>query len=430
MHFLSKKIGVSLVALALSLGGVVALSAGGAASAAAKHKAGTISVGTLYATTGAYASSSMPEYAGLKFWAKLVNAHGGMYVKPLKKKEKVKIVAYNDQSNPATATTLYDQLLSQNHVGVFVADFGSVLTAPAVTIAKDQKHIVFDPTGTGTTFFDGGANPYLVLTGLPVSSIWPLPLVKLLEKLKAKKIAILYCQNDFDQAQANTIQGALKKSGITPVYFQGVPGTQSDYSTLVQSIKATNPDAVLELGFPNNDIAFLNELASTGTHFPFLLTAFPGQLPSLFASSVGAKELDYTYTYGVPPTLKYNAVNSGIGINKFIQLFSHGKVSTLNFASVAGYNTGLAIQAAYANATSMTQLGVRAGISKVSGKMHTLEGLMKWNAAGAQLGELLPISQIVPQGKKGFQFKIVYPGTPQQVKLVNAKPRYPAPSAP
>ncbi len=430
MHLFGKRVGASLLAVAMGAAGVVALGSGGVSGAATKHKVGTITVGTLYASTGAYATSSLPQYAGLQFWAKQVNAQGGMYVKPLKEKEKVKIIAYNDQSDPATATTLYDQLLNQNHVNVMVTDFGSVLTAPAVTIAKNQRHILFDVTGTGTTFFDSGPNPYLVLTGLPVSSIWPLPVVKLLKHLGAKNIAILYCQNDFDQAQANTISAALKQDGITPVYFQGVPTTQSDYSTLVQSIKATNPDAVLELGFPNNDIAFLNELASTGTHFKFLLTAFPGQLPALFGTSVGAKELDYTYTYGVPPTLRYNQVNSGMGINKFLETFAPGKASSIAFTSIAGYNTGLVIQAAFANATSMTQLGIRAGVSKVSGKLSTLEGTMKWNAAGAQLGELLPISQIVPKGASGFQFKIVYPGTPQQVKLVNAQPLYPAPSAP
>ncbi len=424
-----RKFGVSLVAMTMSVAGLLVVSSGSVAGAAPKSKVGTITVGTLYASTGAYATSSLPEYAGLQFWAKQVNAQGGMYVKPLKKKEKVKIVAYDDQSDPATATTLYTQLLNQNHVNVLVADFGSVLTAPVVTIAKDQKHVVFDPTGTGTTFFSSGPNPYLVLTGLPVSSVWPLPLAKLLIKLKAKKVAILYCQNDFDQAQANTIQAALKSAGITPVYFQGVPTTQTDYSTLVQSIKATSPDAVLELGFPNNDIAFLNQLASTGTHFPFVLTPFPGQLPALFKSSVGAKTLDYTYTYGVPPILKYNSVSMGMGINNFIKTFAHGNASSIAFTSIAGYNTGLAIQAAFANAKSMTQLGIRAGITAVSGKLHTLEGVMRWNGAGAQLGELLPIAQFFPRGS-GFAEKIVFPGTPQQVKLVAAKPVYPAPTAP
>lgn len=402
-----------------------------AASLSASQSAGAsgnvITVGTLYANTGSFATSSMPEYAGLQFWVKQVNAAGGMYVAPLKKKEHVQLVSYNDQSDPATATTLYNQLLTQNKVNVFVADFGSVLTAPAVTIAKDQKHLLFDITGSGTSFFSSGPNPYVALTSLPVSAVWPKPVVGLLSSLKIKRVAILYCQNDFDQAQATAIQGFLKAAGITPVYFQGVPTTQSDYSTLVQSIKATNPDAVLELGYPNNDIAFLNELKATGTHFKFVLTPFLGQLPSLFAQDVGAPAVNYTYTYAVPPTLVINHVNIGLGLTAFVRQFAPGKPSTVNFLDVAGYNAGLAVQAAFAHATSMSQLGIRAGITAVNGKLQTLEGTFKVDNTGEQLGELLPVAQAVPHGK-GFALKIVYPATPAQVKMVNAKAKYPAPT--
>jgi branched-chain amino acid transport system substrate-binding protein len=428
MRLISKKIVVGLTALSLGVGGIAVLASSPATGATARTSSAnnTITVGTLYASTGAYATSSLPEYAGLQFWAKQVNAQGGMYVAPLKKKEKVKIVSYNDQSDPATATTLYNELLTQNKVNVLVADFGSVLTAPAITLAKDQKHLLFDVTGSGTSFFSSGANPYVVLTSLPVSAVWPKPVTELLTKLKTKRVAILYCQNDFDQAQAIAIQGFLKKSGITPVYYQGVPTTQTDYSTLVQSIKATNPDAVLELGYPNNDIAFLNELKSTNLHFKFVLTPFFGQLPTLFAQDVGAKSLDYTYTYAVPPILTINTVNIGLGLTDFVKAFAPGKASSVNFLDVAGYNAGLAVQAAFDHATSMSQLGIRAGITAVSGKLQTLEGTFKVDKTGEQIGELLPVAQAFPSGKS-FSLKIVYPAIPSQVSMVNSAPKYPAP---
>jgi branched-chain amino acid transport system substrate-binding protein len=398
----------------------------GASSTREAASSNVITVGTLYAGTGAFATSSLPEYDGLKFWASQVNAQGGMYVAPLKKKVKVEIVAYNDQSDPATATTLYTQLLEQNKVDVFVADFGSVLTAPAVTLAKDKKHLLFDVSGSGTKFFSSGPDPYVVLTSLPVSAVWPKPVALLIEKLKIKRVAILYCVNDFDQAQAQAIKGFLAGSGTKLVYYQGVPTSQTDYSTLVRSIQATNPDAVIELGYPNNDIAFFKDLQSTGTHFKFVMTAFPGQLPNLFAQDVGAKTLDWTYTYAVPPIMKLNNVNIGMTFSQFANAFTNGKPSEVNFLDIAGYNAGLVIQAAYAHATSMSQLGVRAGVSAVSGKLKTLEGTLSWNNTGAQVGELLPVAQVVPSGT-GFSFKIVYPATPEQQSLVNGTPVYPAP---
>src|SRR6202030_2376876 len=130
-----------------------------------------IKIGTLYASSGRYASISMPVYSALKVWAEQKNADGGVYVKAFDKKLPVKLVAYDDQSNTATASTLYNQLITQDKVDLLVADSGSVLTAPAVAIARDHKFFLFDQTGTGASFFSKD-NPYIALMADPVSTIW------------------------------------------------------------------------------------------------------------------------------------------------------------------------------------------------------------------------------------------------------------------
>src|SRR6478752_2409476 len=133
-----------------------------------------IKIGTLYASSGRYASISMPVHSGLKLWIDQKNAEGGIYVKAFDKKIPAKLVAYDDQSNTATASTLYNQLITQDKVDLLVADSGSVLTAPAVAIARDHKMFLFDQTGTGASFFSKD-NPYIALMSDPVSTIWPRP---------------------------------------------------------------------------------------------------------------------------------------------------------------------------------------------------------------------------------------------------------------
>lgn len=414
------------IASGLTATGLAVAGCGASHSSAQPVSAGgTITIGTLYASTGSYAQNSMPEYQGLRFWANQANANGGIYVAPLKRKEKVKIVAYNDQSDATTAATFYTQLITQDKADVLVSDFGSVLTAPAITIATEQHQLLFDVSGTGTSFFTK-PNPYVVLTSLPVSSVWPKPLGKLLLQLKAKRVAILYCQNDFDAAQADAIKGFLAAGGVTPVYDQGVPTTQTDYSTLLASIKATNPDAVLEFGYPNNDTAFLSEVKALGLHFPFLMTVFPGQGPAPYETTPGPATMDYTYTYAAPPILAINKVNSGLSLDGFLKAFAPGQpASSVSFLSIAGYNAGLAIQAAFAHASTMTQLGIRAGVTAASGHLATLEGPFQVNDTGAQIGEPLPVAQAFPSGS-GFTFKIVFPASASQT--AEAAPSYPAPA--
>lgn len=379
-----------------------------------------IKVGTLYASSGPFAKPSTAEFKGLKFWVDYVNSHGGVYVKAFGKKIPVKLIAYDDQSSTATATTLYNQLITQDHVDILVADFGSVLTSVAVPLAKVHKMLLFDVTGTGAKFFTPD-NPYIVLCSLPTSGRWPYTLADFIISKKINRIAIVYSSNDFDQSQAVTLHNKLKKAGIDVVYYHAVPTNTSNYSIILHNIKAKNPNAVIEFGYPNNDIAFLQNLESSGLKFNMVFTVFPGQLFKLLKSNVGVKALSYTYTYPTPPLLRYNKVNLGMGIDEFEKEFKKYSGKTPNFLNIAGYNVGLIIQKTLATAPKFDQLSFRKAIDEFSGKVFTLDGLFKVNKEGAQVGELLPVAQFVPKDGK-LKMNIVYPPSMKTAEAV-----YPAP---
>src|SRR6201994_3114419 len=180
-----------------------------AAPAFAGDAPAEIKIGTLYASSGRYASISMPVYSALKLWVDQKNADGGVFVKAFDKKLPVKLVAYDNQSNTATASTLYNQLITQDKVDMLVADSGSVLTAPAVAIARDRKMFLFDQTGTGASFFSKD-NPYIALMADPVSTVWPKPIADFVSHdgpgLGIKKVAILYATNEFTGTQATAFR--------------------------------------------------------------------------------------------------------------------------------------------------------------------------------------------------------------------------------
>ncbi len=396
------------------------VSACGAATTVTSKAPAAITIGTLYSGSGPFATSSLPQLAGLKFWISQENSKGGVYVKAYKKRIPIKLVTYNDQSSATTAATLYTQLITQNKVNILAADFGSVLTAPAVTIAQEHHQLLFDQTGTGTVFFTPG-NKYIVLTALPTSGIWPHPLVKFLLAEKISRVAIVYCSNDFDASQATTTSKGLAAAGLHPVYYQAVPTSTTSYGTLIQSIKATHPQAVLEFGFPPNDIAFLQALRSSGVKFPMVFTAFPGQLHHLLETNVGQAGLAYTFSYGYPPILAYNTVNEGLGAAAFVKAFAPSDPASVNFLNVAGYQTGLVIQAALDHATSLSQLALRNAVASVSGKLKTIDGSYQINSQGAETGELLPVSQMFPSGST-TKIEMVYPPS-----LATHSVAYPAP---
>ena len=402
----------------LAAGVAAAAASFGLAQAASAPK--QIKIGTLYASTGNFAVASEGQYAGLKYWAAKVNDNGGVFVKAFNKKIPVKIVAYDDQSSTSTATSLYNQLITQDKVNILIADFGSVLTSVAVPLAAEHHMLLIDPTGSGANFFTKKTN-YLADVSIPASTVWPKPLGHFLLDHKIKRVAILYDSNDFDASQAETLKSVLKSGGVKPVYYHGVPTSESNYTILLHTIAAHHPDAVIELGYPPNDIAFLHALSGSGLHFKMTFTIFPGQLLDLMTKNVGAKTLAYTYTYPTPPLVVYNKVNLGENTQAFIKDFKSAKHQSPNFLNAAGYNTGLIVQDMLGKAPKFTQLSFHQALMNMSGKTTTLLGQFKINANGAQLGELLPVAQLIPQNGKN-KVVVVYP----QDKATG-KPVYPAP---
>jgi branched-chain amino acid transport system substrate-binding protein len=379
-----------------------------------------ITIGTTYSGSGAYATSSLPELDGLKFWITQENKKGGVYVGAYKKRIPVKLVDYNDLSSASTAATLYEQLITQDKVNIFVSDFGSVLTAPAVSLAEAHKVVLFDQTGTGIPFFSP-QNKYIVLCDLPESNIWPGPLAQFLIAKKIKKVAIVYDTNDFDQSQAITLKSKLAAAGITPVVYEGVPTSTSSYTTILQSVAASHPDALLELGYQPNDTAFLQNLQSSGQHFKMVFTVFPGQLLSLFQSQVGTAGLKYTYTYGTNLYVNYPTVTEGLNTAQFKTQFAAAYPGQLNTLSLLGYNTGLVIEGSLKHATSLSQSAIRAGAQAISGNLTTVDGKFEIDSEGGQVGERLPVAQLFPSSS-GVVLHAVYPSS-----QATATALYPAP---
>ena len=419
---LKRVIAAMAVGMALASPGVVS-------PASAADAPSEIKIGTLYASSGRYASISMPVHAGLKLWVEQKNAEGGVYVKAFDKKIPIKLVAYDDQSNTATASTLYNQLVTQDKVDLLVADSGSVLTAPAVTIARDHKMFLFDQTGTGASFFSKD-NPYIALMADPVSTVWPKPIADFLTKdgpaLGIKRVAILYSTNEFTGTQATAVRNFIKEanSPIEIVYDQGVPTETTNYTVILNNIRATKPDAVIHLGYAPNDIAFLRNVQDVGMKFNMLFCIYPGLETELLEKNVGAKGLQHVFTY-VPPSEMAYPVNFGMTVDEYHKAwdkkYPDGKIE-FGFNAVAGYTTALVIEKTLSVATSLDQMELRKAVFSLSGNLKTLDGTFALDEMGGQIGELTPLGQLELNEHGHVKFVAVYPH-----EVATGKPVYPKP---
>ncbi len=375
-----------------------------------------IKIGALYASSGPYASISMPVFNAFKLWVDQANATGGVEVKAFNKKIPLKLIAYDDQSSTATAATLYNQLITQDHVDLLVADSGSVLTSVGVPIAKEHKQFLFDVSGTGAAFFSDD-NPYIALMADPVSTIWPHYISDYLADEGAKQgiktVAILYSTNDFTGTQAAALKGFFERDGkVKVVYYQGVPTTTSNYTVLINNIAALNPDAVLELGYVGNDIAFLRNLQDSGNQFRFVFSIYAGTEKEEIEKNVGVSALTNIFSY-VPASVYEYKPEVGMTQKEFhdawVKKYPTGSGVAYGANAVYGYMTGLVVQRTLETTKSLDQMAIHDAVFALSGNLKTLDGTFTLRKDGAQIGEVTPLGQLQPAGKDELNLVAVYP---------------------
>ena len=239
-----------------------------------------------------------------------------------------------------------------------------------------------------------------------------------------KTLAILYSTNDFTGTQAKALRGFIEKAGkIKIVYDQGVPTSTSNYTVLINNIAAHKPDAVAELGYPGNDIAFLRNLQDSGEQFRFLFSIYAGEEFDLLKKNVGADGLKNVFTY-VPPANYTYKVNYGMNLAQYKaawdKKYPAGSGVEFGANAIYGYDTGLVIERALATAKGLSQMDIHDAVFALSGKLKTLDGPFVLNSEGAQIGVITPLGQVQADGKD-VKLMSVYPPQFANAKAVLGK---------
>ncbi len=409
-------------------------------AAVAAEAPSEIKIGTLYAGSGPLSSASVPLHTALEWWADGVNKGGGLFVKGFGKKIPVRLISYDDQSSPSLAGNLTNQLITRDKVDILLSDSTSVMTASAVPIARDHKQLLWDVTGSSPNFFSAD-NPYIVLLALAATDRYPRTIadfVSQMPKLGIKNVALLYATADYTAFQAEAVRKAVQAvPDLKLVFDRGVPAGTTDYTLLVNNVAASKPDALLEFGYPANEIAFLHAMQDNDSKFRFLFTGYGLTEMALMRTNGVSDVLANSYALASPAIFEFK-VNYGLDRDHFKEAFEHWvgthKLPGVEFGynALAGYQAGLVIEKALATAENLDQLELRRAVFTLSGNLKTLAGPFVLAPDGSQSGEILPLGQIVPVTSPGitpastidkdYGLNIVWPA-----ELATAKPIYPAP---
>ena len=114
------------------IGGAAAMLAATAMFTVAGHAQSKepIKIGFSMAQTGPLGPNGQQALLGMKIWEEETNAKGGLLGRP------VKLVYYDDQSNPSTVPGIYTKLLDVDKVDLVVSGYATNMVAPAMPKQK------------------------------------------------------------------------------------------------------------------------------------------------------------------------------------------------------------------------------------------------------------------------------------------------------
>ena len=221
-----------------------------------------ITVGFGMALTGGLAPNGKAALLAMQIWEAETNAKGGLLGRP------VKLVYYDDQSNPATIPGLYTKLLDVDKVDLIVSGYATNMIAPAMPIImqhnrtflslfglavnsefKYPKYFSFTPTG-------GPEPKQSFAAGFFATAMAQDP--------KPQTLAMVGADAEFPH---NAMEGArvlAKEAGLKIVYDKTYPPTTTDYTPIVRAIQATNPDLVLVCSYPPDTVGMVRAAHEVG----------------------------------------------------------------------------------------------------------------------------------------------------------------------
>ena len=221
-----------------------------------------IKIGFGMALTGGLAGNGKAALLAMKIWEEDINAKGGLLGRP------VKLIYYDDQTNPATVPGLFTKLLDVDKVDIVVGDYGTNMLAPAMPVVIQHKMTFFGLFGLDVNhefhypkYFSmvptGGPDP----AGSFSKGFFEIAAA---QNPKPKTIAIIAADAEFSRTAADGARAAAKVGGYQIVYDKTYPPTTTDYTPIIRAIDATNPDTVFSASYPPDAVGMVRAANEVG----------------------------------------------------------------------------------------------------------------------------------------------------------------------
>lgn len=237
---------------------------GGAQSSGEKEASGegkvTADIGVISYISGPGAAYGEAITNGLKLANEEINKEGEV---------EINLVIEDSAGKQDQALTAAQKLMNSKNVTAII---GPTLSTEMNVVGPEADLNGVPIMGTSTTA-EGipQIGEYVFRNSLPEALAIPASIDKAIEKYDAKKVAILYGNDDvFTKSGFDTMKKAAEEKGLEILTIETFQKGQSDYNAQLTKIKGLKPDLILASALYNEGAVIMDQARKLGIDVPFV----------------------------------------------------------------------------------------------------------------------------------------------------------------
>jgi branched-chain amino acid transport system substrate-binding protein len=368
--------------LALALGLVASGSAGAA---------DTIKIGLMAPMTGSWASEGQEMKRNIDLLADQANAKGGLNGK------KIDVIVEDDGGDPRTASLAAQRLTTKGVVAV-IGTYGSAVT--------EATQNIYDEAGI-TQIANGSTAVRLTEKGLkhffrtcPRDDEQGKVGAATIQKMGAKRIALLHDSSAYAKGLADEINAILKANKQNVVFFDALTPKEQDYSAILTKLKAANPDVVFFTGYYPEAGLLLKQKKQMGWNVPFMGGDAINN-PDLV--KIAGKDAATGFQFLSPPVPKdLDTPEAKAYVASYKQKYGEAPGSIYGVLAADGFSV---VTKAIADTKATDADKIRDDLVNKLKDFPGLTGKLAFNAKGDRVGELYRVYKVDKNGEFVLQPK-------------------------
>ena len=375
----------------------------GAGPAWASHRPNNeVLIGGAISQTGRYAEPAGRQVNSIKLWVDEVNARGGLLG------HKIRLILLDDKSDTQSAIKLYEKLITEDKVDLVLGPYSSGITEAVANVTERYKMPFVAYGAASSPIWEKGRR--YIFNIVAVAEDYQKGAVHLAKQIGVKKAAVIGEDSLFPRQSGKGAKDWAKQLGIEIVLEENYPLKQSDFTALLQKIKAAGAEAVFSNSYFADAAAQLRQMREQNMNFKLYSSTVGPGLPN-FPEQLGNTAeyvLGFSQWEPLPKILKHP------GMDEYIAAYEKRFNEKPNYHAGGTYGALQVTEAAVKKAGAFDNEKLREAMATID--VQTVFGRYKVNAKGMNAAEGLTF-QIL----KG-QRRVVWPE-----KWAETKPELPMP---